>query len=287
MASKFFKRLGRKTAKVHKQINRVVTPLAAAGATFIGGPVAGAAVTAIGAQSGYYFRATEARDKGIKGRAARSLGRGERRRVGIYGAAGIGVGAAGAFTTALATGSTFGQALGSTAFGHGGKALLFGSEGTVFATPTEKALASGVGPFGSLNPAVSGTQLPTSGVPGLVTQSQLAASLSGGSTAAEAAAAGGSSSTAAKLLGIAPALLNAYSTAKPAASNGANGNINPNSYGPLGPDLASMFGGGGSGGESGGGGGGGFMNAPAGMGEESKNSGMIAAIVIGALLLAA
>lgn len=283
-ARKFFKRLGRKTAKVHKQINRIATPLVAAGASYFGGPVAGAAVTAAGAQASYYFRATEARDKGIRGRSARELGRGERKRVAIYGAIGTGTGALASGASSLIAGKTFGQSLLATGFGQGG-AELFSPGSSIIGTPTAQQIASGVGPFGSLKPVVAGTQLPSStGVPGLVTQSQLSASLAGGSTATEAAAAAGSSSsTLAKVLGVAPALLNAYSTAKP-ASTGANGNINPNSYG-LGPDLGSMFGGGGGGGGDSGMGGG-FMNAPAGMGQESKNGGMIAAILIGALLLA-
>lgn len=271
---KFFKRLGRKTAKVHKQINRVATPIAAAGATFIAGPVGGAAVTALGAEAGRYFRATEARNQGIQGRAARSLGRGERKRVAIYGGIGTGVGVAGAFTTALATGSSFGQALGSAAFGHGGKALLFGADGTVFASSSPTG--SGFVTAGNLAAQKS------TGVPGLVTQSEITGALAGGAPEAAAAASGGSSLLDKSIL-TALGLAQSYRAPAP-VSAGARGTIDPNEY--TGAELSSLFGGGGGGGESGGGGGG--LNSPLpGMGaEESSKGGLAAAILLGALLLA-
>jgi len=187
---KSLKRLGRKTAKIHVKVGRVLTPVVAAGASFIGGPVAGAAVTAAGAEASRYFRATQARHEGQRDRA-RALGRGERKRVAIYGGIATGAGALGSGLTTALQGGTLGQSLSAGLFGQGGSSIL-GNTQTLFASKTQQALNAGVGPFGNLNPAVSGTQLPGN-VPGLVTQSQLEAALAGGTTTLEAAAAGGGS----------------------------------------------------------------------------------------------
>ncbi len=273
---KSIKRLGRKTAKIHVKVNRVFTPVVAAGASFFYGPAAGAAVTAAGAQASYYFRGTQARAEGTKGRAARELGRGERKRVAIYGAAGTGAGALGAGLTTAFNGGTLGQSLSSGLFGQHGSAIL-GNTGSIFATQAPNV--SGFVTAGTLAAQKS------SAVPGLVTQSQLASSLAGGSTPTElAAAAAGGVSTTDKLITSSLGLLSTYA-ARP-ASTGQNGNINPNSYGGLGPDLASMFGGGGGGGEAGGGGGFGGLNSPMmGEGEKKSSSGLALALVVGALLL--
>jgi len=270
---KYFKRLGRKTAKIHTKINRVATPIAAAAAGYFAGAPGAAAVTAIGAQSGYYFRATQARNEGTKGRAARELGRGERKRVAIYGAIGGGAGMLGSFGTSLIAGKGLGNSLVALGLGQSGAELT--GAGSIFSKST-----SGTSQF--VTTANLAAQKST-GVPGLVTQAQLSQTLSGG--AAEAAGAGaGGSSLGAKLLGTIPAVLNAYSTARP-ASSGAAGTIDPNSYGGSLSDILSGGGGGGGGGGSdSGGGGGGFMNAP--MAEGESKGGLIAALVIGALLLA-
>jgi hypothetical protein len=265
---KSLKKLGRKTAKVSAKINRVTTPIASAAAGFLYGAPGAAAVTAIGAQSGYYFRSTQARDEGITGRSARALGRGERKRVAIYGAAGGGAGMLTSGIVGLTRGASLLEAGGHTLFGQSGAQILGLSNNTVFSP-----VASNVSGF--ITPANFASQkaLP---VPGLVTQSQIAPSLAGGTS--ELAGAGTSGgSLGAKLLGTVPSLLSAYSTAKP-VSSGANGSINPNTYG----DLSSMLGGGGGGGDSGGGGG--FMNAPTADGQ--SKGGLIAAILVGALLLA-
>ncbi len=146
---KYFKRLGRKSAKVHKVVNRVITPAVAAGAGFFGGPAAAAAVTAGGAELGRYFRATEARNAGQYSRA-RALGRGERARVWTYGGIAGGAGSLGAGVTTLAAGGTFGQAVGSTFLGVGGHALVGG--GSIL-TP---------GTLGSAKPAaLLGASVPT------------------------------------------------------------------------------------------------------------------------------
>lgn len=258
---KSIKRFGRKTAKARVKFGRVATPILSAGAGFIGGAPAAAAVTAIGAQAAYYNRATQARNEGTFGRDARARGRGERKRVAIYGAAGGGAGmlASGAYT--LASGDTFSQALGATGLGQGGKALLFGSEGTLFAkAPTYPTYIT------NLATAPKG-----SGVPGLVTQSQLESQLAGGATAAEkTAAAAGTGGIGTKLLGAA---VSGLSQAKiPGTPGGAS---------PTQPDLSNAYKDGlldgllnGMGGGGGGGGGdmsgGGFMNAP--LGENSKMS---------------
>ncbi len=271
----FWKRLGRKTAKVSVKVNRVTTPIVAAAAGYFYGAPGAAAVTAIGAESGRYFRATQARDEGVTGRSARALGRGERKRVAIYGAIGGGAGMLGSGITTLARGYSVPQALGNTLFGQSGGHIL-GIGGTVFdAAPSSSGLSSIVtaGNFAAQKASI---------VPGIVTQSQLAPSLVGGTSELAGAGTGGAS-TGAKLLGTLPTLLGALGKGIPTAPQPG---VNPSPYGswPNPQDYqGGMFGGGGGGGESGGGGGG-FMNAP-GVEGDSKG-GLIAAVMLGALLLA-
>lgn len=274
----FFKRLGRKTAKISTRINRIATPIVAAGAGYFGGPVAGAAVTALGAQAGYYFRGTQARNEGLHGRDARARARGERKRVAIYGSIGTGAGAVGSFATSLIGGSSLGDAALAGGFGQAGKALLFGSSGTIFATG---------GPSGVSNLVTTGNfaSQKASAVPGIVTQSQFAQQIAGGSTSAEAAAAAagksGESSLLAKTLGLVTTV--ASQTKLPGTPGGAP----PTSpYGSSYLDgllAGSQMGGGGGGGDAGGGGLSPWMNAPA---DDSKMSpALVAALGIGALLL--
>ncbi len=155
---KYFKRLGRKTAKVNVKIGRVLTPVVSVAAGFVGGPALSAAVTAGGAAAGGYWRATQARNEGQYDRA-RALGRGERKRVAVYGAIGGGAGSLGSGAYTLATGGTITQAIGTTFLGQGGAQLLGVPGHNFFGTATQNQLAAGQGPFGALNPAVSGTQL--------------------------------------------------------------------------------------------------------------------------------
>ncbi len=272
----FFKRLGRKTAKLSTKINRVAVPIISAGAGAIGGAPAAAAVTAIGAQASYYFRATQARNEGQMGPDARARGRGERKRVAIYGAVGGGAGMLGSGVYTLASGGTLAQALGTTAFGQGGKALLFGSEGTIFAN-------NGLNGSNFVTAANLASQK-ASPVPGLVTQSQLSSVLAGGATPTEAAAAvgGGSGGTLAKVLGVGTTLLG--QTKLPGTTGGAPP-TQPNDAayreGLLEGLLSGMGGGGGGGGDSGGGGLGGFMNAPT--GESTLSTPVLIALGLGAL----
>jgi len=271
---KFFKRVGRKTAKIHTKVNRVFVPIASAGAGFIGGAPAAAAVTALGAQSSYYFRATEARNQGLHGKAARDFGRKERKRVAIYGAIGGGAGMVGSFGYGLATGNSFLAALGQGAVGQGGAQLLNIGDSTIFS----KAPAPGSQFVTAANLAAQ----KASPVPGLVTQAQLSQTLSSGSTAAEqtAAAAGktGESSLLAKSLGL---VTNVAEKMGPLGT--------PNGVRPTGPGsykdglLDGLLSGGGGGGGGGDMGAGGFMNAP--MGEGKMSGSTIAILGIGALLL--
>ncbi len=275
-AKKFFKRLGRKTAKIHVKVNRVFTPVVAAGAGFFFGAPGAAAVTAAGAEASRYFRATQARNEGQHSRA-RALGRGERKRVAIYGAAAGGAGMVGAGLTTAFGGGTLGQSVSSGLFGQYGSHIL-GNTGTIFAT-------GGVDGVSTFVTAGNLAAQKASPVPGLVTQSQLSPALAGGSTPAElAAAAAGGASTTDKLITTGMGLLQAYGQAKP-VPYGTPG-INPNAYGP---QLSDLFPAGGGGGGSAGGeaGGGGFMNAPMGNGESGMSNGAIAALAVGALLLLA
>lgn len=207
---KWVKRVGRKAAPVAYKVGRVVTPVVAAAGSFIGGPVVGAAISGIGGSAGYYARATAARADGTRGRAARELGRGERRRQFIYGMAGSGVGSAAAGVVAAAGGATFGQTVGAVAFGHGGSELL-GIGGTIF-SPT--------------------TTLPTGF--GGVTGSQAAAAskaFGGGVSAKEAAAA-----SAAFGGGISPA----QSAAAAAAFSGASAGTGPSAATLLGVGSTAL-----------------------------------------------
>lgn len=269
---KFFKRAGRKTAKIHTKINRVFVPIVSAGAGFVGGAPAAAAVTAIGAQSSYYFRATEARNKGLHGKAARDFGRKERKRVAIYGAIGGGAGMVGSFGYGLATGNSFLAALGQGAVGQGGAQLLGIGDSTIFSsTPQQSQFVT----MGNLA-AQKG-----SAVPGLVTQAQLSQTLSGGATAAEkaAASAGTGSSLLAKSLGL---VTNVAEKMGPLGTPHGRAPTGPGSYeqGLLDGLLGGGGGGGGGGGDMGAGG---FMNAPQ---SEGKMSGTTLAILaVGALAL--
>jgi hypothetical protein len=265
---KYFKRLGRKTAKIHTKVNRVFVPVASAAAGYLGGAPAAAAVTAIGAQSSYYFRATQARNEGIRGRAARVKGRQERTRVSIYGAIGGGAGMLGSGVTSLIAGSSFSQALGATAFGQGGANIL-GIGGTIFSKTPEGASAFVTA--GNLA-AQKG-----SSVPGLVTQAQLKASLAGGSV--EAAEAGGASSGAGWGTKLGTAAGHLGGVVEDVLKRKTSGNGSSPYW--FTPDGA---GGGGWGGGDSGGGGGGFWNSP--MGADSKLSpALVAALAVGAFLL--
>lgn len=278
----FFKRLGRKTAKLHTKINRVVVPVVAAGAGAIGGAPAAAAVTALGAQASYYFRATQARNEGLMGRDARARGRGERKRVAIYGAIGGGAGMLGSGAANLIAGKSFSSALGATFFGQGGAQIL-GIDNAFFA----KSALDGSNFVTAANLASQ----KASPVPGLVTQSQLNSVLAGGSTPTEAAAAaaGTGTSTLSKVLGVTPTLLSAAGKAIPGTPMGAPPTQpNDSAYreGLLEGLLAGQGGGGGGASGDGGGSAGGFMNAP--MGDESKLSPtVLVALGLGALFLLA
>jgi hypothetical protein len=72
---KTVKKVGRKAQKVTAKIVKPVTGVLAAAATVIFGPVAGAAIAAMGAGIARVTGATAARDKGLKGTAARTKGR--------------------------------------------------------------------------------------------------------------------------------------------------------------------------------------------------------------------
>lgn len=269
----FFKKIGRKTAKIHTKINRVFVPVASAAAGFIGGAPAAAAVTAAGAQASYYFRATQARNEGKMGHDARALGRGERKRVAIYGAAGGGAGMLGSGAANLIAGKSLSSALGATVFGQGGSNIL-GIDNAVFAkTPTPPAIVT-AGNLGSIK---------GSSVPGLVTQSQLAASLKGGAAEAIGAAAapvagGGTTSTLTTALGLATKLGEAYGKSKDTHRNSDPAG-NPFWFTPDGTG-----GGGGAAGDAGGGGG--FFNSPVGPdGQPGMSPAMILALGVGAYLL--
>ncbi len=267
------KKLGRKTAKLHTRINRVFTPVASAAAGFIGGAPAAAAVTAVGAESGRYFRATQARNEGDYTNARR-LGRGERKRVAIYGAAAGGAGMLGSGVYGLATGSTFSQSLGQAAFGQGGAHIL-GIGGGIF----EKAPASNIS--GIITQSTFAAQK-SSSVPGLVTQADLNAVLHGG--AAEAAGAGQVAGAAAgtsawtKALGLTSVLGDALGKAKGSGSRDSGSSEFEHLMDQLGQ------GGGGGGGEAGSAGGGGFFNSPT---DGSMSPALIAALAVGAFLLLA
>ncbi len=273
----FFKRLGRKTAKLSTKINRVAVPIVSAGAGLVGGAPAAAAVTALGAQASYYFRATQARNEGLQGKAARDRGRGERKRVAIYGAVGGGVGMLGSGAANLIAGKSFSSALGATVFGQGGAQLL-GIDNTLFA----KNAIDGSNFVTAANLASQ----KASPVPGLVTQSQLSSVLAGGSTPTEAAAAtaGGSGGTLAKSLGLATTLLGQTKLPLPGTSGGASP-TQPNDAayreGLLEGLLSGMGGGGAAGGGDSGGGLGGFMNAPT--GESTLSTPVLIALGLGAL----
>lgn len=177
---KYFKRLGRKTAKLHTKVNRVAVPVLAAGASYFGGPVAGAAVTAAGAEASRYFRATQARNEGDYA-DARRLGRGERKRVAILGAAGTGAGVLGSGITAAFTGGNiFTQSL----LGQGGS-QLFGVGGPNIFTPvpvSHTADLSTIVTQGNLLSQKSGTA-----VPNIVTSLDTAATTPGESLWGKAA----------------------------------------------------------------------------------------------------
>ncbi len=200
---KWVKRVGRKAAPVAYKVGRVVTPVAGAVAGYFAGPVGGAVVGAIGGSAGYYARATTARAEGTRGRAARELGRGERKRQFIYGLAGGAAGALGSGVTALAAGQGVGTAATSTLFGQGGQQLLFGGSAVLAPSSTS---SSGFVTQSSLNASLAAGK--AGGVPGLVTQSGLEASLAaGGGTA-------GTTGTTAALLGAASTVLNQWSLSR-------------------------------------------------------------------------
>ncbi len=128
---KWVKRVGRSAAPVAYKVGRVVTPVVGAVAGYFAGPVGGAVVGAIGGSAGYYARATAARADGTTGRAARELGRGERKRQFIYGVAGGGVGSLASGLTTAFMGGTAGQSIGAGLAGQGGSQLL-GGGATIF-----------------------------------------------------------------------------------------------------------------------------------------------------------
>ncbi len=271
----FFKRLGRKSAKVATKINRVATPVAAAAAGYLYGAPGAAAVTALGATAGRYSRATQARNEGIKGREARALGRGERKRVAIYGAIGGGAGMLGSGVTGLIRGESLLNAGGQALFGQHGSQLLGIAGNTIFTPAAPTSGLSGIVTAGNFaaQKAVA--------VPGLVTQAQLAPALTGG--AAEAAGAGSSgASLGSKLVATLPSLIGALGKGVPMATTpGTVGD--PRNWGGQLPNPNEFGFGGGGAGDSGGGSGGSFMNSPT---DGDSKGGLIAMGLLAALLLA-
>src|SRR5437016_5862775 len=120
-----------------------VTGVVAAAGSYLGGPVVGAALGAIGSEANYYVGATAARAKGLHGRDARHKGVLERKRSAYAAIVGVGVGT----TAAVAAG-----ALGLAGTGAGGNAVAgtAGSHLLFGATPASQAASTGFVTAGNL-----------------------------------------------------------------------------------------------------------------------------------------
>lgn len=264
---KTLKKIGRKTAAIHVKINRVAVPVVAAAGTYFGGPVVGAAVTAVGASASTYFRATQARNEGTFGREARALGRGERKRVALYGAAGTGAG----WATSIAVG-----ALGYAGSGAAGNALAGTSGSSALFGPQSSALTAAQiaanAPTQVMVPGVGQMTLPMS-------QAAAVAQSTGGTllgTQALAPTVAGAGLSATEILGATNTLFEAYKKATP-------GNTIPTL--PKGPTIPPNGPNSNGGGEDNGGTPT-FRNGPTGKNGEvtDGNGGLIVAAIIGAII---
>jgi hypothetical protein len=120
---KSLKRIGRKVQAAGAKIVKYATPVLSTAATFIGGPLAGAAVTGMGSAAVRGMAATGARAKGLKGKEAKAKGRKEMQKTLKMGLAGTAAGMAGAGIYSLVSGgNVLGGLLGGAAniFGIGG-----------------------------------------------------------------------------------------------------------------------------------------------------------------------
>lgn len=199
---KFVKRVGRKAAPVAYKVGRVVTPVVGAVAGYFAGPVGGAVVGAIGGSAGYYARATAARADGTRGRAAREMARGERKRQFIYGVAGGAAGSLGSGLVTAFSGGTVGQSVSAGLLGQGGSHLV-GSGGTMFSAKSAAALGPSVATpgAGAAAPTLVWQSVPGGGmiyapagvgttVPGTMTSAGILAGVPVSTQMAQAAAAG-------------------------------------------------------------------------------------------------
>lgn len=115
---------GRATISVAARVSRVARPVVSAAASYLYGPLGGAAVTAISHYPHQYQETVKARNDGLRGRDARGEGRDHAQRTTIHSLIAMGVGSAAAGVTggwqASAVG-VHGQAL--TGWGTGAGAL--------------------------------------------------------------------------------------------------------------------------------------------------------------------
>jgi hypothetical protein len=196
----------KRTVRIANKTSPYVTGVLAGAASYFGGPVAGAAVGAIGAQTSFMLRKEYGREKGESNKDRTKRARSVRRRAAIAAGVGLGAGAVASGITTAALGGTFTQSVGAGALGQGGsQALGLGAPG-IFAPTTT----------GGLNIVTAGTlagqaYTPVSGI--VTTLPSAAPAVAGG------AVAGGASGSGAGILG-GIASIGAGAAAKFAAQSG-------------------------------------------------------------------
>ena len=257
------KRVTRKVSRVTLRPAVYVTGAVATAGTVFFGPVAGAALTAVGSQVVRYQGTVAARDRGMKGRDARAYGRTYMKRAIVAGAIGTTAGL-GLAVGAGALGIAGTGAAGNAAAGTVGSQLLFGNAAPATAQfVTASNLAS----------------QPSNTVPGIVT-SLGDVGAHGAAPAATAAASTGTGSIWTGLLGAA-ATGAASGTTQGLAKAKATTNAG-SAGGNLADKLAAL--GGAAADQATGGGLGGLLNGDA---RKDNTPLILAAVIGGAILLAA
>jgi hypothetical protein len=130
----------KRTVRIANKTSPYVTGVLAGAASYFGGPVAGAAVGAIGAQTSFMIRKEYGREKGESNKARTQKARSVRRRAAIAAGVGLGAGAVASGITTAALGGTFTQSVGAGALGQGGSQALGLGAPSVFAPSTTGGL---------------------------------------------------------------------------------------------------------------------------------------------------
>ncbi len=254
--AKFVYRQGRKdlrtTVKFSSKAAPYITAVAAAGASYFGGPVAGAAVGAIGSEASYRLRKEYGREVGESYKTRSQKARSVRRRAAVAAGIGLGVGAVASGITTAALGGTFAQSAGSAALGQGGSQLLGSAAGPGLYTSTPYSSTSfSLASFGASAPSAAFPQ------GGLVTSLASVEAAASPATAASAAAASSGPGiwTTLATAGVTGAASGAARSLGGQVKNGTAGQPSPFDSFLAGVEMAALqaagMGGGGSGGQTG------------------------------------